>query len=132
MKRLISLTFAALMIASALVLPAVAVAQSETQDDCCSHDHTSVAAEWGIMPIKECDHDWPYSTIYRQVRVGCKIYQRYYKLCSYCGEEYSWYSAGAATTSHKGPYIYERVGTDTDGSALYKKKCKACGVYCAY
>lgn len=124
MKRRICLLLAVMMMFSALVLPALALAQEVMHDDCECHAH---AVGETVEPMAECRHeDWPYNTIYTPTRVGCYMQQRYYKVCTNCGEAYSWYKGGADTVSHLGPLYYKACGVDAEGETIYKRACKAC------
>lgn len=130
MKRILCCMFAALMVFSMLILPTLAMAQGQADEECNDmHGHIHLAVGTEIRPMAECNHDWPYSTIYRPTQIGFYIQQRYYKVCSNCGEEYSWYTNGASVANHKGPYSYITNGTDSNGNPLYLKKCNACGEY---
>lgn len=127
MKKILSLLLAAMMMFSMLVLPALALAQEATHDACECNAH---AVGENAEPMAECRHEnWPYSTIYTPTRVGCYIQQRYYKVCSNCGESYTWYKQGNDKLSHLGPYVYVAVGVDEEGESIFKRKCQSCGKF---
>ena len=126
MKKLVVFMLVALFLLGSFPMAFAEEPEAHEHDGCCE----MLAVSGEIVPYAPCRHsDFPYNTVYRIVRSYCTMYPRYYMICTNCGEEYDYYSAGASYEDHLGPYTYVSAGVDADGNPIYHKLCERCNSY---